>query len=290
MKCSTEIQSIANIVGMERAVELCGRAGFDGWDFSLYDMCRIDWGTMRPLDVPNPLNGPGYLKFARELRRIGLDQGIVCNQSHAPHPVGVPAVRDCLKRCIECTAEAGGEICVIHPDDNRTPEENAEMYAELLPLAKSCGVKIATENMWNWDNEKDRSAPAACSTAESFIRHIDLLGDDWLVACLDLGHAQMRGSGEGAVPMILALGHRIQALHIHDNDCHHDCHQIPGSMDIDFSAIIRALQEIRYPGWFTLEAYRYLEGRTEETVFEGVKNLRESAARIESEFLQMKYR
>lgn len=287
MKLSTEIQSIARHVGMERAVELCARAGFDGWDFSLFDMCRIDWGTMEPLGSPNPLNGPGYLRFARELKQIGLDNGIVCNQSHAPHPVCVPAVRDCLKRAIECTAEAGGRICVIHPDDNKTPEENAEMYAELLPFARECGVKLATENMWNWDAEKDQSSFAACATAASFVEHIDLLGDPDLVACLDIGHAEMRGSGEGAAKMVRALGHRLRALHIHDNDRWHDCHQLPGSMDIDYGPIIQALQEIGYPGWFTLEAYRYLEAYTAETVFDGVKRLRESAAGLEEMFLRM---
>ena len=287
MKLSTEIQSISKIVGMEKAVELCAKAGFDGWDFSLFDMCRIDWSTRLPLNDPNPLNGGEYLRFARELKMIGLDNGIVCNQSHAPHPVGVSAVRDCLKRAIECTAEAGGTICVIHPDDNRTPEENAEMYRELLPFAKDCGVRIATENMWNWDDEKDQSAFAACATAESFREHVDLLDDPWLVACLDIGHAQMRGSGEGAAKMLRALGHRVQALHIHDNDCRHDCHQIPFSMDIDFHGVVEALKEIGYSGWFTLEAYRYLEGHTKENVFEGVKKLRESAARIETEFLSL---
>lgn len=287
MKLSTEIQSISKIVGMEKAVELCAKAGFDGWDFSLFDMCRIDWSTRLPLNAPNPLNGGEYLRFARELKKIGLDNGIVCNQSHAPHPVGVPAVRGFLKRAIECTAEAGGKICVIHPDDNRTPEENAEMYRELLPFAKGCGVRIATENMWNWDEEKDQSSFAACATAESFIRHVDLLDDPWLVACLDIGHAQMRGSGEGAARMLRALGYRVQALHIHDNDCRHDCHQIPFSMDIDFHGVVEALKEIGYSGWFTLEAYRYLEGHTKENVFEGVKKLRESVARLEEMFLRM---
>ena len=285
MKLSTEIQSISRIVGMEKAVELCAEAGFDGWDFSLFDMCRIDWSTRMPLNDPNPLNGGDYLRFARELKKIGLDNGIVCNQAHAPHPVSVSAVRDCLKRAIECTAEAGGTICVIHPDDNRTPEENAQMYRELLPFAKECGVKIATENMWNWDDALDQSAFAACATAESFREHVDLVDDPWLVACLDIGHAQMRGSGEGAARMLRALGHRVQALHIHDNDCWHDCHQIPFSMDIDFHGVVEALKEIGYSGWFTLEAYRYLEGHTKENVFEGVKRLRESVARIEAEFL-----
>lgn len=40
MKISTEIESIAKHVGEHKAVELCAKAGFDGWDFSLFDMCR----------------------------------------------------------------------------------------------------------------------------------------------------------------------------------------------------------------------------------------------------------
>ena len=123
--------------------------------------------------MKNELNGPNYLKFAGKLKQIGLDHGIICNQSHAPFPVETPAVRAFAKRAIECTAEAGGEICIIHPDNRKTAEENAEMYFELLPFAKSHGVKIATENMYNWDSEKDESAFAACATGEDFNKHLD---------------------------------------------------------------------------------------------------------------------
>jgi len=87
MKISTEINSIAKIVGMEKAVELCAKAGFDAWDFSMFDMCRIDWKTGLPIQDENPLHGTGYLNFARKLKTIGLDNGIVCSQSHAPFPV-----------------------------------------------------------------------------------------------------------------------------------------------------------------------------------------------------------
>ena len=284
MKISTEIDSIAKIVGMEKAVELCAKAGFDAWDFSLFDMCLIDWGTRLPLQRQHPLNGPHYLKFARELKKIGLDNGIVCNQSHAPFPVDAPAIRAFLKRAIECTAEAGGSICIIHPDNAKTAEENAEMYLELLPFAKEHGVKIATENMWNWDGEKDESSFAACATAEDFKKHLEVIDDEFFVACLDLGHAEMRGSGNGAVHMIKTLGHHLQALHIHENDRWHDNHQIPFSMDMDFDAIVKALKEIDYKGYFTLEACHFLDGYTEANVFEGVVKLRESATKLADMF------
>lgn len=281
MKISTETESIAKKVGMEKAVELCAKAGFDGWDFSMFSMHKA---LILPLPGVKKLNSARYLSLARRLRQIGLDNGIVCNQSHAPFPVRMPAVRSVLKLAIECTAEAGGEICIIHPDNNKSAEENAELYFELLPFAKECGVKIATENMWNWDIIKNRSSFAACATGEDFRKHIDAVNDDFLVACLDLGHAEMEGSGTGAVNMIHTLGASLQALHIHDNDCIHDDHQIPFSMNIDFVPIVKALKDIDYKGWFTLEASEYMKKYNKDNAFEGVKKLQESARRLADEF------
>lgn len=209
---------------------------------------------------------------------------MVCNQSHAPFPVYVPEIRACLERAIECTAEAGGEICIIHPDNNKTAEQNAEMYSELLPFAKQCGVKIATENMWNWSYEENQPVKAACATAEDFKKHIDILNDDYLVACLDIGHAEMRTTGDGAVNMIKALDHRLKALHIHDNDCFLDYHQIPFSMSIDFHAVVKALKEINYQGYFTMEANMFFDGCDQDNIFDKVKKLKQTASELALEF------
>lgn len=279
-KISTEIASASRIVGEERAIELFAKAGFDAWDFSMFAMCKYDRESRTLMENNHPLAGRDYLKFARRLKQIGLDNGIICNQSHAPFPTSCAEIRSYLKRAIECTAEAGGNICIIHPDNNKSAEENAEMYFELIPFAKDCGVKIATENMWNWDKEKGHSIFAACATPKSFCDHIDIVGSEWLVACLDIGHAEMKGSDTTAAEMIRALGPRLQALHIHDNDKVHDSHQIPFSMDIDFKAIADALKEINYSGYLTLEADRFLADYTEENVFDGVKQLADAARKF----------
>ena len=284
MKISTEIASASRITGEEKAIEYYAKAGFDAWDFSMFDMCRYDHTKRAPIEKPHPLNSSEYLKFARKLKQIGLDNGIKCNQSHAPFPSSDPTVRSYLKRAIECTAEAGGEICVIHPCNADGPEKNAEMYMELLEFAKGCNVKIATENMWFWDKDKDEASFAACATPESFNGHLDAVNDDYFVACLDIGHAEMKGIGTSAVQMIKALGSRLQALHLHDNDKWHDSHQIPFSMDIDFDGIVKALKEIDYKGYFTLEADCYLRDYTCENVFEGIKNLASSAKKLADMF------
>lgn len=280
MKLSTEISSAARLVGEEKAVELVARAGFTAWDFSMFQFWRLDKPTQTVPPMDHPMCNGDYLAFARKLRHIGEEYGITCNQSHAPFPVRIPAIRDVLKRCIECTAVAGGKVCIIHPDNNKTAVENAEMYLELLPFAKDHGVKIATENMWNWDKEKDEACFAACASPKSFCEHIDIVGDPFLVACLDIGHAEMRGQDTSAVEMIRALGHRIAALHLHDNDKWKDTHAMPFTMDIDFIPIMAALREVGYAGDVTLECGTHLKSCTPETVLTGLTEMANTAKRL----------
>jgi len=280
IKISSEIKSAAAILGEEKAVEAMAKAGFDAWDFSLHPMSGYDKKTKTFLPNDHPLAGKDYLAFARKLKQIGLDNGISCNQSHAPYPTSRPEIRSLLKKAIECTAEAGGKICVVHPENRKNAEENKALFAHILPFAKECGVKIATENMWLWDKEKDEAMFAACATPEDFCRHIDVMEDEDLVACLDIGHAEMRGNNTSAVELIHALGHRLQALHIHDNDKWRDRHQIPFSMKIDYKPILKALKEIGYHGYFTLEANSFLENYNRENVFDGIKKLARSAKKL----------
>ncbi|MBQ8409685.1 MAG: sugar phosphate isomerase/epimerase [Clostridia bacterium] len=282
MKISTEINSAAKHVGEEKAIELIGKAGFDCWDFSMFNMCRWDWGKNCPVDEDHPLKGDHYLAFARELKKIGEAYGMECNQSHAPFPSKKPQIEKLLKRAIECTAEAGGKICIIHPDNDSSAEQNAEMYFELLPFAKDHGVKIATENMWNWTRENglNQAAPAACSDAASFNAHLDAVNDDNLVACLDIGHAEMKGLNATAPDMIRALGSRLQALHIHDNDRWRDLHQIPFAGSIDWNEVVKALRDVDYKGEFTLEADTYLQAFNVDNVFEGIKNMADAAHKL----------
>lgn len=284
MKISTEIASAARHVGEERAIELIAKAGFDAWDFSMFDMAKYDWKNCSVFPNDHPLAGPNYEAFAKRLRQVGLDNGIVCNQSHAPFPVYCPDIRALLKRAIECTAIAGGQYCIIHPDNNKSPEENAEMYFELLPFAKSCGVKIATENMWNWDKVEDHILPAACSHHDNFLAHIRVVNDPYFVACLDIGHAEMRGLDTTMEQMIETLGNSLQALHIHDNDLCKDSHQIPFSMQIDFDKMVKALKRIGYKGDFTLESSCYLNAFTPENVHEGIQNMANAARRLADMF------
>ena len=91
------------------------------------------------------------------------------------------------------------------------------------------------------------------------------------------------GDMTSAEKMIYTLGNGLQSLHIHDVDKRYDNHEIPFSLSVDFEKIAKALREIGYNGWFTLEACNYITNKKfdESNVFEGVVELYKSAARFE---------
>jgi sugar phosphate isomerase/epimerase len=97
----------------------------------------------------------------------------------------------------------------------------------------------------------------------------------------------MKGLDTSAVKSIKTLGHRLGALHVHDNDLHNDSHQIPFSMNIDFEAMVKALSEVGYKGDMTLECDAYLGSfckNDKDKVFEGVKNLADAAKKLVAMF------
>ena len=140
--------------------------------------------------------------------------------------------------------------------------------------------------MWNWNNELDQASSAACSHHDDFVAHIKAVNDPGFVACLDIGHAEMKGLGTSAKQMILALGDKLEALHIHDNDRWHDSHRIPFSMDINWDEVVGALKKINYKGVFTLEADAHIRttAKTEDEVLREIANLQKAARRLADMF------
>lgn len=280
---STTIFPISTTLGEKKAIEMVAKAGFDAYDFSMdSNIVFVDKkdGSVRMAD--HPLAGKDYIKFVKELKKVGEDNGIFCNQSHAPFPINNKLVYDNLKKSIECTAIVGGKICVVHPDNNKGALENAEFYQSILPFAKEHGVKIATENMWNYDYENKRPCSAACSNHEDFLAHIKAVNDEYLVACLDVGHAELKGLNTSSVDMIKTLGKSLQCLHLHDNDLLTDWHWLPFGAKIEFHKIIKALKKENYSGEFTLEATNYLDRQEDKE--QALKKMCEVARKIADEF------
>ncbi len=280
-KTSTITDVLSGWFGEEKAVETIAKAGFDAFDYSAYSAVEFDWANNRShLVEGHPLLKPDYALHARKLKRVAEDNGIECNQAHAPFPLFDKRAESLVKRSIETTAELGGKIIIVHPDKSKELQENVDYYLSILPFAKSHGVKIAAENMFEWSDSLKHALPKACGTKESFVAHMNAIKDDFFVACLDIGHAELLKDGTNAVDMVRALGDRLQALHIHDNDKTADNHEIPFSMSIDYKPIAAALKEIGYGGYFTLETRSYTIRRGRENALQSQIELKRALDRF----------
>ncbi len=258
MKTSTLTLRLTDEFGIEKAVQMICEAGFDCIDHSLFS------GVNGSLYIEEE----GYLEKLKAVKAIADSYGVKFNQTHAPFgsfKEGDDTYNEWVKpliiKSIEATSILGAEYMVVHPFYVSVDKKqaNMEFFRSLLPHAKKHNVKLALENMFGWDPEKDVLIKNVCSDAEELIDYVDSLDSEYAVVCLDVGHCGL--VGESAPDMIRKLGkERLRCLHIHDNDGITDLHTIPFSRSIDFNEITKALNEIGYEGDMTLEADAFYKG------------------------------
>lgn len=249
MKLSINSGILRSCLNDEQIIETLKRIGFDCYDYSFHEAGE-----------ELPLYKDDYIDYYKKLRAHADSLGITCNQTHAPFPtykVGDGEYNERIKklliRSIEVTEILGGKICIIHPWNYFSPEENAELiYLPLVEHLQRCNVKAGVENMWNYSADRDHVIPAACSTMENFIANLKLLPQEHFVACLDLGHASLFGDTAKAIK---DLGAYIKALHVHDTDLRRDSHTSPYFGKMDWDSICKALKDINYNGEFTFEVH-----------------------------------
>ena len=253
MRLSIDFYPIGKLLGYERGIEECAKAGFDAIDVGFFDF----------KNGLSPLLGDDYKEKCRNYLDIAKKNNIVFNQAHAPF--GSPYAKYSTEsipyfpRMFECCAELGVETVIIHPIQDGSFKEKSEelllrsveFYKSLIPMAREYGVKMATENMWQRDENK-KIIDDICASPESFCRCVDMVDSEWLVACLDIGHVVL--CDREPADFIRALGRdRLKALHVHDNDKINDQHVLPFTGKIDWLSTCAALGEIGYTGDFTFE-------------------------------------
>ncbi|MCR5523840.1 MAG: sugar phosphate isomerase/epimerase [Clostridia bacterium] len=257
MKLITQTEALSQRFGDLNAVRMICESGFDGLDYSMFNM------RSNPNYV---LNTADYERFARQLSDIVKSYGKTFEQSHAPFPTAIhknekynKEMFEKVKRSIEIAGILNAKIIVIHPVyyKHNKFERNMELYHSLEPFAEEYGVKIAVENMWG-RGFKNKIKPNVCSVPDEFNKYVDALGKKNFTACLDLGHCGL--VGEDAADMIRKLGgERLGCLHIHDNNFVEDSHTLPYTRDMDWDSVISALKETDYKGHFTYEADNFLK-------------------------------
>jgi sugar phosphate isomerase/epimerase len=84
---------------------------------------------------------------------------------------------------------------------------------------------------------------------------IDRLGHPRLGANLDIGHSQV--IGESIPEVVKLLGERIWNLHVEDIPGRKHYHLIPGQGTLDWAGLKKALEEIKYKRFLTVELYTH---------------------------------
>ena len=255
MEVSTEISAFLKFWDYPTILLKLKESGFTAYDFTMsYE------GPSSEL-----ICADDYLARAQAFRACADKIGIRCNQSHAPltrerlgeYEYGESG-EELLRRAVVISGILGAKVCVIHQLKLYTAEENAAFFKRLEPLARKARVKIALENLWSWDQEKNCAKIVACSGHEDFKRHLELLPADVFGGCLDTSHAGMKGLETSSVQIIDALGDRLIALHLSDSDYRFDQHWLPFTMGYNFEEIIGALKRNRYQGDITFEMDKYV--------------------------------
>jgi sugar phosphate isomerase/epimerase len=247
--------------GLEKALSIIKNAGFDSIDYGL--------GSM---EKPNAvLNDPArYRAEAERIKALADAAGLPITQTHTPFSfenwkdpvVYEEFILPAIRRSIEVSAILGAKVAVVHPlhhwtykgHEEEIFERNMAFYGSLLPLCKEYGIKVGIENMFQRELLRGQISFDTCNQIPEFIRYVDTLDSEYMVACLDIGHVGLPTRDDEAWDFIRALGHdRLQALHVHDNDYRVDKHALPYLGKIDWNEVTKALGEIDYQGDFTYE-------------------------------------
>jgi len=153
---------------------------------------------------------------------------------------------DYYRMCIGDCGALEIPTAVMHVGRGKDPlppmgKTGLERYARLIDLAQRLGVCIALEN---------QGAPDKNERAMELLAHFDSPN---LGMCYDSGHGNMQRSLGRGVEMLARFGHRLMALHLHDNDTTDDMHLLPFDGTTDWPAQMRAIAETGYRGPTTLE-------------------------------------
>jgi sugar phosphate isomerase/epimerase len=95
-------------------------------------------------------------------------------------------------------------------------------------------------------------------TADQFLEFMQHIDSPAVALNFDIGHAYCVGDDPGkAIPR---MARYIRHFHLEDiaaTRVHH--HLVPGEGAIDFAAVFRAIRNIGYDGWVTIELYPYVD-------------------------------
>ncbi|MBQ8813862.1 MAG: sugar phosphate isomerase/epimerase [Lachnospiraceae bacterium] len=259
--------------GEEISCEMIRDAGFKyvDWNFtSAWNKDKVRSGLLER-DIFECSQEEIHAHFQKTLDTLRVN-GLEPIQAHAPFPPYVPGAPEFVdraieiyKNCIRYCDSVGVKYLVIHgislelTDYTQSPESihrlNHHLYESLIPVLCETEVIVCLENLFT--RQGKQIIEGTCSVADEAIAYIDrfnaLAGKECFGLCLDTGHLNLLGKNQAAY--IRALGKRIKALHVHDNNGVDDEHRAPYTGTIIWKDVIGALKEVGYEGVFNFETF-----------------------------------
>ncbi len=215
--------------------------GFDGVEFPLDDMTPED-----------------TLLFSQELKRLSLGAtGIIAMPADKADPISPdPALRLCavsyMKACIEKAAVLGANVIAgplyqgLGRFTGAGPTEDeigwcVDTYRQILPYAREYGITLAGEPI-------NRFETYFVNTIEQALCIVKRIDSPYFGIHADTCHGNMEELD--LARSIREAGQYIRHVHISENT-----RGIPGTGCAVPDAIFKALSEIGYDGWLTIEAF-----------------------------------
>jgi D-psicose/D-tagatose/L-ribulose 3-epimerase len=162
-----------------------------------------------------------------------------------------------LSECIKLTAEAGAELIAgplyspvgYLPGRRRTSEEwnhAVDAYQQLVPVLESYSVTLCIEPLNRFETYFLNITADAVALCDE-VRHprVGLLWDSF--------HANIEEKDLG--DSIRVAGPNIKHIHTCEND-----RGTPGTGHVDWQGLFRAISEIGYDGWLTIESFGFASG------------------------------
>lgn len=250
------------------------RAGFRYIDLNMYSLTP-ECEYMRD----------GWADAVKRLQSVADELGMQFVQAHSQggnplsdDPDHVDFLLKATLRSIEICEMLGIKNTVVHNgfQSGLTKEEwfvqNKAFYEKLFPTMERCGVNVLCENSTK-SNMGDRYF---LFTGKDMREFIAFVGHPQIHGCWDTGHANCEGN---QYDDIMAVGDELFAIHYNDNHGAMDDHVAPFLGTLNHDEVIRALIDVGFKGYFTLECdsslTKYNQWTGMRRRFEGASKLRE---------------
>ena len=275
MKLCIMTGGLVEVVGYEAGYAAIAKAGFEAIDWNLDQILSakaLSGEKLEGLCIFEKELDEIMAHYEEELSYINKNR-LAISQMHAPFPcyiVGKPQVFEYMigiyKKMILFCDRIGCKNLIVHgfalprTERSMTIEEaeaiNDRLYTSLIPELLQTDVTVCLENLFAGGGAGMLSG--VCSDAREAVEMIDvynqIAGKECFGFCLDTGHMNL--TKQDPRKFIPIIGHRLKALHLHDNSGLVDEHKAPYTGTIVWQDVYTSLKQIGYSGDLSFETFK----------------------------------